>query len=101
MRQADDALYAQKGTLPRSQRGGRLIISRHRRTDLQMGPHSADQPGHIWPVSLASNSMRPYAVSSPKPVKRPKRLSLLPIPSLARPWWKSGQARSAWPLTGD
>jgi len=47
MRQADDALYAQKGTLLRSQRGGRLIISRHRRTDLQMGPPSADQPGHF------------------------------------------------------
>ncbi len=47
MRQADDAMYAQKGTLLLSQRGGRLIISRHRRTDLQTGETSAAQPGQF------------------------------------------------------
>jgi len=47
LRQADDAMYAQKGTLLPSQRGGRLIISRHRQTDVQTGDLSVAQPGQF------------------------------------------------------
>jgi diguanylate cyclase (GGDEF)-like protein len=47
LRQADDAMYAQKGTLLPSQRGGRLIISRHRRTDLETVETSVTQPGQF------------------------------------------------------
>lgn len=44
---ADQAMYTQKGTLLPSQRGGRLIISRHRRTELQSGGTSTSNPGQF------------------------------------------------------
>ncbi|MDA8194738.1 MAG: diguanylate cyclase [Thermaerobacter sp.] len=47
LREADDAMYAQKGTLLRSQRGGRLIISRTRRTDVRLPGGEESQPGHL------------------------------------------------------
>ena len=44
---ADQAMYAQKGTLLASQRGGHLIISRNRRTELQSGGTSTPNPGQF------------------------------------------------------
>lgn len=46
--QADDRLYEQKGTLLRSRSGGRLIISRTRRMDVERADNIAeDAPGHL------------------------------------------------------
>lgn len=48
LKQADDAMYEQKGTLLRSRHGGRLIISRSRRLDVEVpGDSGALIPGYF------------------------------------------------------